>query len=119
MILNGKAVLNYLRVSPKLLVCGLEGNDTYEIRGDKAYVDAQESAISTALKGGRSMTFNSANPMDELLQRLAAMTPPDDEVLPMPTYCFGAEDKQATEVHNSGSDIEELPMPVYDFSRFK
>jgi hypothetical protein len=112
MLIEGKMVVSVMRVSPKLLVCGLEGDRTYEFRGDKAYVDGQERLIKHGLAENAVLAMNADS-----------SAPRQQEPLIAPTYNandprLGQRDP-APPTLNAEVGQNVLPFPQYDTARFQ
>jgi hypothetical protein len=122
MILDGAVVLNYMRVSPTLLVCALEGDRTFSVRGTKEYVDDQESHFKEAFSTGKQMVRNTVSLPEIVLNlpngdRVPLEAPAGEELL-VPQHDFTPKDKRdSAPVVNATVDDEHLRLPVYDFSR--
>ena len=122
MIVDGAVVLNYMRVSPTLLLCALEGDRTFSFRGTKEYVDDQECHFKEAFSTGKQMVRNTVSIPEIVLNlpngdRVPLQAPADEELL-VPQYDFTADRKrEPAPVVNATVDDEHLRIPVYDFSR--
>lgn len=112
MILNDRKVVSYMRVSPRLLVCGLEGDQTYQFRGDKAYVDSQEQHVKRGLGHSIGNVQDAANPLT------CNSEASNEEALPLPVYNFDDRSTNSDFSKNIPPEQENaLLIPIYTFDR--